>query len=69
MTLWRGREMDWDPARESAEQQRQRWIIETKINDNLVTRNYPDEYAAHRDAFIETGDEEQLRLMLEFVHD
>ncbi len=59
--------MHWDPATESDDQRRQRWIIETKTDTNLVQREYPDAYLAHREAFAETGDPEQLRLMLEYV--
>lgn len=63
--------MDWDPDRHVIEQERQRWVSERLAGENAVIQELavdPDRaYADHRDAFIETGDPGQLRMMLEYV--
>lgn len=72
MGSWfRGRPVMWEPDRQAIEQERQRWVYERVGRTNQLIEELtvdPDrEYAAHRDAWVETGDLAQLRLMLEYV--
>lgn len=68
---WRGRPLNWDPDQQAVEQERQRWVMERLAQENAIvselTVDRDSAYKAHRDAFIETGDPEQYRLMLEYV--
>lgn len=68
---WRGRNIEWDPDQQAIEQERQRWVYEKIATHNVLQEELavdPDrEYQAHRQAYIETGDENQLRLALEYV--
>ena len=69
---WRGRGLNWDLDRQAVEQERQRWVMEQISEENAVinelTVDRDRAYEMHRDAFIETGDPEQDRLMLAYVH-
>ena len=70
-SYFRGRRLHWDPDQQAIEQERQRWVYERVdgLNEAITELAVdPDrEYAVHRDAFIESGDPGQLRLMLEYV--
>jgi hypothetical protein len=66
-----GRGMSWDPDKQAIEQERQKWVYEKLSNLNAAITDWsvdPDQqYLAHRLAYEETGDENQLRLALEYV--
>jgi hypothetical protein len=68
---FRGRQLNWNPDRQAVEQERQRWVMEKLAAENAVIQELtvdPDRaYDEHKRAFIETGDPEQYRLMLEYV--
>lgn len=68
---FRGRGLDWNPDRQAVEQERQRWIMERLADENAIIQELtvdPDRaYEVQRDAFIETGNPDHLRLMLEYV--
>ena len=65
---FRGRGLHWDPDAQAIEQERQQWVYERLESVNELACVNPDqEYAVHKLAYIETGDEGQLRLMLEWV--
>jgi hypothetical protein len=71
MSLWRGRQMAWDPDQQAIEQERQKWVYEkiegmnTAITD--LTVDPRQEYALHRKNYEDTGDSIELMLMLEYV--
>jgi hypothetical protein len=71
VSLWRGRGAAWDPDREAIEQERQRWVYEQieGLNEAVIELTVdPDrEYARHVAAYVESGDEMELRLALEYV--
>ena len=68
---FRGRGLDWDPDRQAVEQERQRWVMERigASNELIVDLTVdPDQaYREHMDAYLETGDMNQLRMALEYV--
>jgi hypothetical protein len=68
---WRGRRFDWNPDRHLIEQERQRWIMQQIADENAIISELtvdPDRaYEVHREAFMETGDPDQLRMMLQYV--
>ena len=68
---WAGRPMLWDPDRRSLEDERQRWVMERLTGENAIIQELTVDpvraYQDHRAAFIQTGDHEQYRLMLEYV--
>ena len=71
MSYWHGRRMAWDPDRHLIEQERQRWVM-SKISESNepiaeLTVDPESAYQAHREAYLETGDMDQLRLALEYV--
>jgi hypothetical protein len=71
VTYWRGRGLDWNPDRHLIEQERQRWVMQ-KISDSNeliveLTIDPDQAYKQHRQAYLETGDPEQLRMALEYV--
>lgn len=68
---FRGRGLNWDPDRHLIEQERQRWVMSRISESNeLITELTvdPDQaYKDHRDAYLETGDMQQLKMALEYV--
>ena len=73
MTLWRGRGMGWDPDKQVIELERQRWVYENvnRTSETIaeVVRDPDELYRVHREEYERTGRIEELRLMLEYVHD
>jgi len=63
--------LPWNPDRQAIEQERQRWVYERVSGMNELIRDLttdPDrEYEVHRDAYVETGDMQQLALALRYV--
>jgi len=68
---WRGRPVGFDPDGQAIEQERQRWVTERleSCNDlsQAAMRDPRAEYARHRQNFVETGNEIEFSLMLEYV--
>lgn len=63
--------MGWNPDRQAIEQERQRWVYEEIDRTSLTIQELvrgPDElYAVHREAYEQTGNLAELRMMLEYV--
>jgi hypothetical protein len=68
---FRGRRLPFDPDRRAVEQERQRWVMEKLTDENAIIQELtvdPDRaYSDHHEAFVQTGNPEHLRLMLEYV--
>lgn len=71
MSLWRGRPLAFDPDRQAIELERQNWAYEkiSAVNELVIELTVdPDrEYSRHIAAYVESGDEMELRLALEYV--
>ena len=68
---WRGRRLAWDPDRQTVEQERQRWVMESLTDVNIMIQQLTVDpetaYHVHRNAYVDTGDPFQLMMMLEYV--
>jgi len=68
---WRGRPITWNPDAQAIEQERQRWVYEKidGMNTNIIELAVDPrvEYARHVGNYMQSGDERELRLALEYV--